>query len=209
MAAYSLAQKGLLDRQDRPTELAFQALPEDFLRRMASNFHFQLIQLKEEKDKAEASYLNTSAELRNAKEQVAKLQFSLDGANRRLALLDRDKIKNVLQTFGFMKIDENWVSVLVALNLIEIALREKAELLGINPNGKFNETLEGVKKAIREREGRVLDSSSAFLKETDLYAFRSKIVHYSLKKNISEKEADLLIELAKKFIEALKLPNSV
>lgn len=206
--ADKLAQKGFLDIQNRPTELAFQVIPLDFLKKIVANLHYQLIELKSEKNEAEASNWNTTAELRKTKEQIEKLENSLRGITQQLALFKKNRVNSVLETFDFMGIDENWISVLVALNLIEIALRRKAEISGVDPNGKFNETLEQVRKIIKEKEGRELDSRSAFLKETELYSFRSKIVHYGLKKKVSEKEADFIIEQTKQFIEALELPHA-
>ena len=205
MGVTKLSARGFLDRQGRPTEPSFEIFPFEKIKKIALSLHVELVRLDDEKNKAIAAKYLTEDELKKIKKQAENLETSLRNANQQLTMFNEDKVKSVLKTFNFLGVDENWVSVLAALNLIEIAMRQKAKSLGIDPNGKFNETLDALRKAVKEKEGRELDSSSAFLRETDLYSFRSKIDHFGLKKKVSDKEADFIIEQAHKFIDTLKL----
>jgi hypothetical protein len=200
-----LSAKGLLDTQLHPTQLSFDVCPLNVLKQATFDLHVQLVNTALEKNKVISAKSLLTQELDGLKLKLLSLEQSLKVTAEELTLTKQSKTNMVLKRFKNMGINDNWISVLVALNLVEIALRQKAELLGINANGSFSETLDLVKRTIMDKEGRRLDTSSAFLKEADLYSFRSKMVHHKLKKTLSDKEADFIIEQAIKFIEGLEL----
>jgi len=108
-----LASKGLLDRQGRPTSLAFNFIPENVLKKMTQDLHFQLIQLQEEKNRIENAFFDSSSGLRKMKEQVEESESSLRNVTQKLAVLNQTRIMHVLKTFEFLGIDDNWISVSV------------------------------------------------------------------------------------------------
>jgi hypothetical protein len=201
-----LEAKGFLDRQGRPTSLAFQIIPNGILKEMISKIHFHIVQITEETSREKNSFITASTELRKTKEHSEEVETALRKAQQQLAELSQNRVRNVIQTFSSFGLDENWVSVLVALNIVEIAMKRKVASFGIEANGKFNELLNILRREIRDKEKREFGASSAFLKEADLYAFRSKMDHSGLENKISDREAEFIIEQASKLVESLKIP---
>lgn len=200
-----LVSKGLLDMQHRPTNLAFNVIPEKTLREMAMKLHKGLTRLYNEKTSAENARLTAESELYKLKKHQRKLESDLGDLSSRLTSLSKSKIHNLMQRFEFLGIDENWVSVLVALNLVEMSMKHKLESLGTRPRGSFKELYDLLKREILAREKREIKTSSEFIKPKHLYDWRSKMDHDGLKVKIREKEADFIIEQAYKFIEELKI----
>jgi len=192
--ADKLVSKGFLDRERRPTAIAFDIVPESALKKMTMKLHLELTQLYNEKSNVDSARFIAESELRKMREQIEKLESSLRNVTQQLALVNQNKIQNVIQRFGFLGIDENWVSVLVALNLVEMSMKQKIESLGIKPRGSFKELYDLLEREISTKEKREIRASSVFIKPKHLYDFRSKMDHDGLKVKIKEEEADFLIE---------------
>jgi len=200
-----LVSKGLLDMQRRPTKLAFNMIPEKLLREITLKLHKGLTSLYNVKSSIEDARLTAESELHKSKGHQKRLEFELVDLRARLASISQSKIQNLMQRFEFLGIDENWVSVLVALNLVEMAMKHKLESLGTKPRGSFKELYDLLKREVSIKEKREIKTSSEFIKPKHLYDWRSKMDHDGLKVKIKEKEADFIVEQAFKFIEELKI----
>ncbi len=201
-----LQAKGFLDGQVRPTKKAFDSLPNVILKNMTSQLLFHLTQLKEENDRVETINYTINDELNKTKKHVEELETSLINATQQLKGFNESRIRQIIKTFEFLGIDDNWISVSVPLNLVEIAMKKKLETFGVKPKREFNDLLMQVRQEIRNHENREFDISlGAFHNAGDLYSFRCKIDHWSLTNKVDNKEADFIIEQAFKFIEALRL----
>lgn len=203
--ADKLISKGLLDMQRRPTKLAFNMVPEKLLRDMTLKLHKGLTGLYSEKSSIENARLTAESELHKLKGNQKRLESELTDLRARLASARQSKIQNLMQRFGFLDIDENWVSVLVALNLVEMSMKHKLESLGTKPRGSFKELYDLLKREVLAKEKREIRTSSEFIRPKHLYDWRSKMDHDGLKVKIKDKEADFIVEQAYKFIDELKI----
>lgn len=200
-----LISKGLLDLQERPTALAFEIVPEKYLRKMTLKLHRELISLDKEKSIIENDKFAAQSELRRLQKHTEELEAIVRNLTFRLDSISRSKIQDLIQRFKSFEIDENWVSVLIALNLVEMTMRYKIESLGTRPHGNFKELYDLLKREVLTKEKREIKISSEFIRPKHLYDWRSKMDHDGLKVKIKEKEADFIIEQALKFIEELKI----
>jgi len=203
--ADKLISKGLLDREERPTALAFSIIPEPRLKEFTSKLHMEVLRLYKEKTMTETAKFSAEFEVRRMKEDIAKLESSLKTSTEQLESIASNKVQEVIHRFDFLGIDENWVSVLVALNLVEMSMKRKIESFGLRPKGSFKELYDIVTREILVKEKREMIGSSILIKPKHLYDFRSKMDHDGLKVKITEHEADFLIEQASKFINELKI----
>ena len=200
-----LISKGLLDMQRRPTTLAFETIPEKRLRTTTLKLYKEFTRLGKQKLSAEDARLAAESELRDLKKHCKKLESELKVLSSQLASVSESKIRNLMQRFEFLGIDENWASVLVALNLVEMSMKLKLERLGTKPKGSFKELYDLLKRDVLAKEKREIKISSEFIRPKHLYDWRSKMDHDGLKVRIKDKEADFIIEQAYKFIEELRI----
>lgn len=200
-----LKSKGLLDLQEHPTALAFETVPEKYLRKMTLKLHRELISLEKERSANENAKFAAQSELRRLQKYTEESEAIARNLTFRLDSISRSKIQDLIQRFKSFGIDENWISVLIALNLVEMTMRYKIESLGARPHGNFKELYDLLKREVLTKEKREIKISSEFIKPKHLYDWRSKMDHDGLKVKIKEKEADFIIEQALKFIEELKI----
>lgn len=203
--ADKLTSKGLLDYQGQPTALAFGIIPEAILRETSLKLRKELLDLFKEKSDIENAKFIIESELRKFQEEKKRLESNLRDLSSQLASIGQSKIRGLIQRFETFGINDNWIAVLTALNLVEMSMRYKLESLGIKPHGSFKELHDLLKREILEKENREIEVSSQFIRPKHLYDWRSKMDHGGLKVKIKEKEADFIIEQALKFIEELRI----
>lgn len=200
-----LISKGLLDMQRRPTTLAFETIPEKILRTTIPKLYKELTRLDKERFSAENSRSTAESELQKFEKHHKKLEAEIGVLSSQLAAVDKSKIRNLIKRFEFLGIDDNWVSVLVALNLVEMSMKYKLERLGTKPKGNFKELYDLLKREVLAKEKREIKTSSEFIRPKHLYNWRSKMDHDGLKVEIKDTEADFIVEQAYKFIEELRI----
>jgi len=69
-----LISKGLLDLQEHPTALAFETVPEKYLRKMTLKLHRELISLEKERSANENAKFVAQSELRRLQKHTEELE---------------------------------------------------------------------------------------------------------------------------------------
>lgn len=109
------------------------------------------------------------------------------------------RLFDLLEKARPLKIDENWVSAICALNLLEISVNKKLEDLGNSTEGSFNTRYERLTAACKAKEKRDIRR----LLPTPLYNARSKMDHAGHKYKPTPQETEMIVKYVSDFISEL------
>lgn len=193
----SLKKRGFLDDENNPTDLAFEILPTKILTKMVKELNREV-----KKEYAELSKMTLE------KYELEKKCRNLETRNEELSKMqERFKlIAEIIETFGFLGVDENWISVLISSNLVEQAMKKKLENLGVvierKPPPSFKDIREALGRALKEKEDRRLD---ALFEPKELWRIRSNMDHWGYKRKFDETKARAIFIMTKEIIDKIWL----
>ena len=186
----SLKRRGFLDDKSNPTDLALEILPTEALRKMVKELTREIRteyakRSKIELEKNDCEY--KCKNLENKNEELSRIQEKFK------------RITEIIETFSFLGVDENWISVLICTNLVEQAMKKKLEELGSEIKGKpsFKDIREALGNALKEKEARTLD---ALFEPKELWRIRSKMDHWGYKMKIDKDKAHAIFVMTKDII---------
>jgi len=195
LARVGLKEKGFLDKDGNITNVTFGMLPPEVLAEMSQELHSEV------KNEHSARFQNESEKyqweqkcrvLETEKEKLTKAQqrFRLPA--------------EIVNTFSFLGVDENWISVLICSNLVEQTMKKKLEKLGCpietESAPSFNDVREALGNALKEKEGRKLE---ALFEPKELWRIRSKMDHWGYKQKFDEKQAYAIFIMTKEIIDQI------
>lgn len=196
-----LTSFGLLS-DGEPTFAALEILPMktaqrilEEMRRETKRQHDELFEREEKIIQLENQRDDLDAELRLKSREVESMYKDVERF---------EPLSNLLRGLGHLHVDENWMTVVVALTSVELALKQKLEKLGVDlPRGaSFKDLYSLVESTIKEKESRSLPVT--FIKPEDLYSLRSKIDHWGHKyPNFSKDETNFIVGQVTDLIKGL------
>jgi hypothetical protein len=195
LARVGLRERGFLDQDGNITNATFDMLPPEVLAEMSQELHAEVknehnarFQIETEKYQWEQKYRILETE----KEKLTKMQ-------QRLRLP-----AEIVDTFSFLGVDENWMSVLICSNLVEQAMKKKLEKLGCplktESTPSFNDVREALGNALRDKESRRLE---ALFEPKEIWRIRSKMDHWGYKQKFDDKQAYAIFIMTKEIIDQI------
>jgi hypothetical protein len=209
LARKELVGKGILTTENVASQEGFGLIPIEAWTEIRSSLHAQLELSREETRVAYADNLRNKENITALNTRIESL---LSNIAEQKGLLEKNRdLNDVLGSFANMGINAQWVRSIVALALMEAAMKKKLEQLGmtVQQNISFGELRNILEQAINDKEKRKLRPRLLGLSE--LSQMRNKIIHTGhLYVDLPKSEADALVDNISNLIsEILDFPGDI
>lgn len=204
-----LVVKGILATENTASEKGLKMISTEAWIEIQSSLRNKLEQSQGEMSTVLADNARMRENISALKAQVDDLVSKISAQEK---LLDETRdLNDLLRHFDSMGINAQWIRGIVALALIEAAMKRKLEQLGISikPGVSFGELRKTLEQAIHEKEKRKLRPRLFGLSE--LSEMRNKIIHTGhLFVKLPKTEADALVENVSDLLsEILDFPGNM
>jgi len=191
----ALRRRGLLDKNGNPTDLAYGILPSDILGNIVQRLNREIKSEYEKRSELDLKMRELEQECRNLKTENEKL----------VKVQERFKsIAEIIETFSFLGVNENWISVLICSNLVEQAMKKKLEELGCaietDTYPSFNDIKQALGNALKEKENRRLE---ALFEPRELWRIRNKMDHEGHRLRFNRAQTDAIFVMTKEIIDQI------
>jgi len=192
-ARKELVVKGVLETENTASEKGHNMIPTEVW------IEIQLL-LRDKLERFQEETRATLADNVHLKENISALKTQVEALNGKVSeqekLIEESRdLNDLLRRFDSMGINAQWVRSVVALTLIEAAMKRKLGQLGISikPGVSFGELRNTLEQAVTDIEKRSLRPRLLGLSE--LSEMRNKIIHTGhLFVRLPKAEADVLVE---------------
>jgi hypothetical protein len=193
----SLKKKELLDSENNPTKNAIALLSGNNLKQAIKELREQLIKTKEKCQELNAENGKLVYDYSVFMKQHSELKQELDILS---------PLKPIIESFQKLGINQNWIRASIALNIVEPAIKNKIESLGVILPDKtdFTSLYDLLQQTLINKEHRKLKPK--LFTPTMFYKMRSELDHWGHKyTEISKEEADYIVLSVNNFLDDLMI----